>query len=286
MGLDSNYVHNDPLVRDFCDPAMDINTSIRIPECSNCEGEGNQNGVQISRVSDGWTWWCYRCQLKGKFFDIGGSPSDTLARLKRVRKMISKKYQKSVQLPDDFVKEVPDKFLQWLWGYELDGNDVIDNNMGFSEMWNRLIIPVYISGIYGNTPDDGRMVAWTGRTLAKVTPENPKWHTVREYGVKYIYFSLLRPDTDIIVLVEDVISAIKIWKAGYNAIALLTTYVPNELYLGLKKYNIKVWLDPDAVGKSMGFVSKFSAMGHTAKHLAYFKDPKDCPIKEIPGIVE
>ena len=126
---------------------MAINESIRIPECSNCEGEGHQNGVQITRVEDGWTWWCYRCRLKGKFFDIGGSPADTLARLKTIRKMIDKKYQKVCKLPDDFVTDIPDKFLQWLWSYELDGNDVIDCNMGYSEMWDRLIIPVYISGI-------------------------------------------------------------------------------------------------------------------------------------------
>lgn len=279
-------VRDDQLVFDFCDPALDIGQSIRIPECTNCQGQGHQNGVQITRVEDGWTWWCYRCSHGGKFFDIGMSPADTLNRIRHMRTLLAKKYQRNVKLPDDFTTDVPELALTWLWGYEVDGQDVIDHDMGWSERYERLIIPVYISGLYGDVSAKGKMIAWDGRYFGKDKTQG-KWHLVREFGIKYVYYSLVHPNTKILILVEDIISAIKMFKAGYSAVALLTTYVPNELYLGLKPYDLKVWLDPDAVGKSLKIVQKFNSVGVKARHIAYPEgDPKDCPLVDIPGLIE
>lgn len=274
----------DPLIQDFCDPAMDVGASIRIPECSNCQGQGHQNGVQITRIADGWTWWCYRCDHGGQVWAVGCSPADSLARLKHIRTMLDKKYQRECRLPDDVESDIPDYFLQWLWSYELDGNDVIDYNMVYSAMWDRLIIPVYISGIYGKSKATGRMIAWVGRTL-KESKENPKWHLVREYGIKYVYYSLAEPESDVLVLVEDCISAIKLHRAGFNSVALLTTYVPTELYYGLSPYTVKVWLDPDALGKSLDTVRRFNSVGIRARHVGYHADPKDCPYDEIHRVM-
>lgn len=271
----------DALVKEFCDPQMMVNQSIRIAECTECQGQGNQNGVQITRVADGWTWWCYRCERGGKVWDIGMSPVDSLKRLEYMRQQMHKKSQKNVSLPDDFTTDIPSAFLHWLWGYELDGDDVIEHNLGYSPSFHRLIVPVYISGIYGDKAAKGRMWGWTGRNIGKETKTNPKWHTVKEFGTKYIYFAVADPSTKVLVLVEDVISAMKIVKMGLNAVAVLTTWVPNELYIGLRPYDIRVWLDPDAVGKSMEIVRKFQAFGCTAKHIGYHADPKDCPKADI-----
>jgi hypothetical protein len=214
------------------------------------------------------------------------APADTLARIKRMRKMVDKKYQKEVKLPNDFVTDIPEFVLAWLWGYEIDPNDIIDHGMGYSERYDRLIIPVYHTGLYGNVPAKFHMIAWSGRYFGKDKTLG-KWHTVREYGRKYIYFSLAVPNQPILVVVEDIISAIKMFNAGYNAVAVMTTYVPNELYLGLKPYDVKVWLDPDALVKSLKVTQRFNAVGVKARHIAYPDgDPKDCPLADVQGLIE
>jgi len=277
----------DPIVEDFCDPAMLVNQSIRIRHCSTCALPVHQNGVQITRVADGWTWWCYRCEHGGKIYDIGCGPADTLARLKHMRELVDTRYQRECKLPDDVSSIIPDDFRNWIYSYELDDFTMTEYGMVYSDEWQRLIIPVYISGIYGKVEAVGKMIAWTGRSRKSLTEDDKKkWHLVREYGIKYVYGALLQPDTKILVLVEDMISAIKLHTAGYNVVCLLTTYVPNELYLGLKGYDVRIWLDPDAVGKSLKEVSKFSAVGIRTRHLAYHRDPKDCPFDDIPGIIE
>jgi len=277
----------DTLVADFCDPALDTGQSIRIPECSECEGEGNQNGVQITRVADGFTWWCYRCTRGGKVYDIGMSPEDTLKRLRHMRNLVAKKYSKTLELPEDFTTEIPQDFVTWLSGYELEPKDWEYHEMGYSPSYDRLIIPVYISGLYGDSTATGKMIAWTGRSTESLfKPTKDKWYLLRQWGIKYVYHALLQHRTDILILVEDMISCIKLWTAGYNAVALLTTYVPNELLLGLRNYDVRLWLDPDAVGKSMNFTSRFQSYGVPASWLHYHKDPKDCPYKEIPNVVE
>jgi len=285
MKKQKNSNVKDQLVEDSCDPQMMTGQSIRISECSGCVGEGHQNGVQITRVSDGWTWWCYRCSHGGKLWDIGMAPADSLKRLNHMRRMLDKKYSRKVELPEDFTTEIPSEFLQWLYSYELDHRDVIDYGMGYSPDHHRLIIPVYITGLYRNKLALGKMIAWMGRSLTD-TKTNPKWHMVREFGIKYVYYALCDPFSKTVVVVEDVVSAIKIHRAGYNAVALLTTYVPNELYVGLKGYNVKVWLDPDAQIKSIKAVQKFVAFGIPAQHLKYHMDPKDCPYDKIPSIVD
>jgi hypothetical protein len=238
-------------------------------------------------VADGWTWWCYRCEIGGKVYDIGQGPADALKRLQHMRELTAKRYQKVCSLPEDVTSKIPDDFRQWLHSYELDDLNITEYQMCYSDEWQRLIIPVTISGIYGPTEAVGRMIAWVGRSRESLSKDDPKkWHLVKEYGIKYIYSAMLHADTKILVLVEDMISAIKLHLAGYNVVCLLTTYVPNELYLGLKGYDVRIWLDPDAVGKSLKEVAKFSGVGITAKHLAYHRDPKDCPFDTIPNIIE
>lgn len=109
--------------------------------------------------------------------------------------------------------------------------------------------------------------------------------------VKYVdddspfLFSAEMADSMVIVVVEDAVSAMRVWQeTGLNAVALMGTNLstPNKLYLLNKYKRIVIWLDGDLPGYKAAIKIRNDLDGFCETRLIYSSsDPKDLKGHEI-----
>jgi hypothetical protein len=265
------------ILRDSLDYSMTTGDSIRVKECDLCIGQGNSPAVQISRKEDGFLWHCFRCNKSGFFADRGASPKQVQEIVKNAQ--VQKKTNRPAQvvLPADFTSEIPPKGLVQLYDLRIMDEDIERHEIGWSPSHKRIIIPVFK---YGKGPGGWakKMVGVMGRKLeGEPDSDKPKWWSQRNESVKHPRFVALAETTGFrkeIVIVEDIFSAIRISRIGYMSMALLTTYLPYELYPHLRGWNVKIWLDDDAYDKAVKYQAKLGAHGVSASTIFTVLDPK------------
>lgn len=281
-------------VRDALDYSMAEGESIRIRECWKCYGMGSSKAVQITRMHDGFIWYCFRCEVGGGFDNTGLTAGQAHRALEAALAGTDMKETKPrvVTMPPDFTKLNPQCLVE-LWKYDIEEEEVHERfNLGYSPVFQRLVVPVYRYGMHGTNGDRQtarRLVGLTGRDLTGT--HSSKWHTVRQSDIKHLVF-VAPPedypwDDDTIVLVEDPFSAIKVSMAGYLAVATLTTYVPYELYNSLTRFKrVIIWYDSDALSESFKHMKRLCSYGINASNRWGGEDPKYHSIPEIYGMIE
>jgi hypothetical protein len=193
-------------------------------------------------------------------------------------------------LPFDFQPFVPHRgeehggaipwvYCNHMWKYGLVEEEFYLYNVGWSKTWQRVIIPLYEYTFAGELPTR-KLVGWVGRdptwTKTHAAPDHPKWLTRAQRGARRYFMAPGDDPKGPVVLVEDAISAIKVWKAtDYTSIALLTTSVSNELMRKLRDRKIYLWLDPDQLANSVKIVCRMQELGLDAHNVHTTKDPKD-----------
>ena len=289
------------VLTEHLDYSRPVGWSTRAKECPNCEGTGNSPAVQITRKEDGWLWSCHRCRNAGQKHYSGFFP-DTKASPDEVKKIVAQmdnpKHKDNrpevVTLPEDMSSTLPPKALVYLYDRYFEPATIGRFGIGWSQQFRRTVFPVYkymtvrdqtskVDG-YAHMKQAKKLVGWTGRKLEDDTSEKPKWHSVRQRDIKHPRFIAPPEVWDTkkrVVLVEDVISAIRISCVGIMSIALMTTYLPYELYNVLRGWDVRVWLDDDAYDKSIGYFSKLNGNGVQAQSIHTKKDPKDLSPEEI-----
>lgn len=265
------------------DYSMSEGMSTRIRECLQCIGTGNSNAVQITRKSDGFLWHCFRCSLTGFVPDISASPSQVQQIIDQASKEKVDTRPERVTLPEDFSTTIPATALVQMYDLGITDRDLERHDIGWSRSHGRIIVPVYQ---YGKGPSGWakKLVGVLGRKLDTDEESKPKWWSVRQRDIKHPRFTSIPEKIvheKLVVFVEDVFSAIKVGNTGRICQALLTTYMPYELYPKLKGWNVIVWLDSDAYGKAVKYVAQLGANGITARAIHTTKDPKAYEPDEI-----
>jgi len=258
---------------------------------------GKDPALSVQRTEDGWIFYCHRCREQGFIGDKDKSPKEVSSMIKRLREQRPSKTLALVTLPHDFIplckdydaqvadyKEdpVPFKAYHSLWQYDIREEDIDHFNIGWSEGYNRVIIPIYEHGYYG--AEVGRkLIGWTGRELDCQTKEERRAKKIAKYLTRKqkkgdrIYFTAPgnKHFGDIFVIVEDVISAIKIWKAtGVTAVALLTSHLDSDLIKKCQGRNVLIWLDRNMLAKAIGYMTRFKQFGVNISNISTSKDPK------------
>lgn len=123
-----------------------------------------------------------------------------------------------------------------------------------------------------------------GRKLDDADKDKPKWWAVRQKDIKHPRFialpeALLYPKQ--VVIVEDIFSSIRVAAQGYISTALMTTYLPYEMYNVLRGWTVHLWLDADAHKKAIKYQSTLGANGIPSSVIYTAKDPKAYEDKEI-----
>lgn len=243
--------------------------------------EGKDKALGIMRTEQGWVWKCHRCGFAGR------KPARNLSPDKMVKWVNSLKnsYDKTqtldeIELPHDFTHKIPSRGLAWLFSFGITEEEIGKFNFGYSPYLNRLIMPVY---------HGAELVYWQGRNIGVINKKTaPKY--VNVYSKKGDnYFRVDTQKSDSIVLVEDIISAIKVGRVA-TAQALLYASLPQKTILNL--YNkegftkVYLWLDPDKWKEMSNTFRRYQSLGFNIRFVLTDKDPKyyeEPEIKEILG---
>jgi hypothetical protein len=236
-----------------------MGTVIGHEACPRCIKEGrDRSGDNLARYSDGGAY-CFNC---GYYILPNGLNA------------LSKETQETpnaISLPGGVSQILPERALEWLQKYSLTDHEIKLNNILWSEHLQRLIFPIIIS----NT-----LEGWIGRA---VDPNIiPKVYTRGKlHEITYILGNL---SSHTIVLVEDIISAIKV--AGtfeYSVSPLFGSHVSTKRLLTLRRYynNIVIWLDKDKEKESVKFAQKARDFGIKARSVITDNDPKTYSDNEI-----
>ena len=231
--------------------------------CPRCQANGrDRHGDNLAIYPDGSSY-CFSCGYTEN----------------RNRVFVKQNKQHSVELPRDLTWEIPIEAQKWLYKY-LTREDIVKYRISWSPYWEQIIIPIGLNG-------------YISRNFSK---DKPKWYF---RGIKPTDYILRTQDSDTVVLCEDIISGIKIHRAGYNAHVLFGTNIPMEgsrkLYnqfssLGVGKGigqgpRVRVWLDQDAQKKSLRSVLRLQTFFKDVRTISTQHDPKEYDIDQVREIV-
>lgn len=159
---------------------------------------------------------------------------------------------------------LPPFWKNWLAEKNINEKTIEKFNLQYDKLSKSLAYPVKISG---------KVIGYQLRDAAK------KIRTVRMIEDFPFLFEAKTNNSNFVVLVEDPISAMRIWQdSNFNAIALLGTNLTSatKLYI-LKNYlNVIVWMDGDIAGYSAArkITNDFSQYRETYTKFTRL-DPKD-----------
>lgn len=175
--------------------------------------------------------------------------------------------QSTVSLPKDFDYFLPDRASHWLNRWNLTITEKRKAKIGFSEKLDSLIFPVF-----GPSDQFGDPVYYQSRYFG-VDSKVPKWRTV---GSKEdtLYLPESHKD-DTIVMVEDIISAIKVSRVT-NCTPLCGSTASMALKLRLQRHyrRARVWLDADARLKGLETTLALNELGLRTTMIWTDHDPK------------
>ena len=198
----------------------------------------------------GWRYHCFSCEtmvggLKGFYpIDTISAPSETLLQLQSLLQAPAPDIiVRELVLPEDTTHNLPNIARRYMMKYGLTDEEIKLSRFGWSDTLERMIMPVYAGK---------ELLYWQGRNLGEITDERPKYKNVYLQGSRDVFAKfnclstdLCRPFRSTVVLVEAIVSAVKLSRHA-DSIALLGSYIPNTILSRIKKYKrVVLWLDPD-----------------------------------------
>lgn len=217
-------------------------TFVNFDSCPNCGSRDN-----LSRWSDGHAW-CFGC----KYYE----PARISSRLPQIEPVV--KENKLRALPEDSTTQLGAKGWQWLNKYGIRPDETRNFRWSDSEEWLIYII------------DDG---AWQARCFA----ENAKRKYLTFGPVSDILHIVGEPFGEKIVLVEDVLSAIKVGRF-VSAIPIFGSNVHLKTLVRLVQRfkHLVVWLDKDKANESVKSTHRASQLGfESTRSIISELDPKE-----------
>ncbi len=227
--------------------------------CPNC-GSSNNLAVYVDNE------YCFGCKYI-KFYNYHPR------RIENIKTTTDK----IVSLPYDVVPIIPAVADEWLRKYKLSVSELIKHRVVWSEMRNLLIFPYF--------GPDNYLFGYQGRYFGN-DPKHPKW--VGFGGFKRQNSYLVGPDKTKIVIVEDIISAIRLARKTSSS-CLFGSFVDYSKYINI--YNIYkpkeyiIWLDDDKKKESYLYSYNLNKLGIQSRVISTKLDPKCYSDSEIELIL-
>lgn len=170
-----------------------------------------------------------------------------------------------IRLPTDFNFAIPLTQKMWLHKYDLTEKEIRVNKIGWSFMNQYLIFPIY--------DKHNTLLMWVARNFKTDNRANsPKYITIGKKG-NILHILGNYPESNTLVLVEDLVSAIKIARIG-PTMPLFGAILSREQALNISKMykNIVFWLDKDKHSEAIKQSEKFA---HVFDHVGIVSTPED-----------
>lgn len=226
----------------------------RCPECAKLGKDTSRNNLAL--YSDGHSY-CYSC---GYYVT-----SSKIGRFLTKKQEVLEEHK--VLLPVDCDVSYPTIALDWIAKYELTKNDLYTHNVLWSESWKRLIFPYY--GPEG-------LLAWQGRYFGG--EKKGKWFS--QGNLKDVFHILGKGDE--IILVEDVVSAIKLSRFT-SALPIFGSSIGFKRFkrLAMLTKKVGIWLDFDKRKETILEQRRASLCGLESRVIYSEVDPKEIPYSLI-----
>lgn len=238
-----------------------------------CKEGNNNDRLYITNKGDVYVFYCHHCQSRGAL-------PVSRAAYKRAVRGAKECYHHSYMLPSDALTEPskwPVEALKWPLSAGLTFSEMAGLNLQYSKKLDRVCIPISYSGQY------------RGFLARRVGKEGPKYLARQNDRDNFIFHKHVT-DNNIIVIVEDVLSAYKISKAGYNTLALMGTHLTDSmLSLVSSNYNnYIIWMDNDNpdVKLAQASVKKQLGLYGGVRIVKTNSDPKSYTTDEIKSILK
>lgn len=220
---------------------MAINTQTHVNHRDCTAGMDRKKRLYIKRTPDAFLFYCQHCGYKGYYRTV-----DRLHRASHyvdhalVEKTSGHPLAELKQQLDELeherdINEWPVEARIWWLSYGLDQHDASLHNVQWDSFSHRLWMS--LGGV------------WQGRSF-DMSPSGNKYVTL---ATDDLGLSLICGDSDPeapTVLVEDMVSAYKVYKAGRNVLCLMGTKLApkNKAWLVERDRGVIVWLDDDEAG--------------------------------------
>lgn len=250
---------------------LPLNGSVQIECPENC-GSGEKLSVNHSH-KDYWCF-CYRCG----FTDREYKGKQTLAELQKIQELNKAAEQPlQLELPYDYSTDIPLEGRLWLYAAGLTEEQWRRHNIGYSRVLERVILPVYSA--------EGDLI-WL-QCRAVHYGQSPKYiQPARDRSTIMFSVSPDREDRDRVVLVEDILSAIRVGK-HIPTVSLLGTKITTAQAAVLGDYSrVTTWLDSDVAGRRGAYkIRKTLGLVTEVDNVVTEVDPKELSDKEIRTIL-
>jgi len=235
---------------------------------------GDGQKLLVENADNGFKAWCYRCSMSGFVPHPKPSLAERIAAL-RAAKDADEAEQADPRppMPANFDVGTWPSFAQvWLYKAGLSKPMIAERGIYWCDRIQRVVIPV----LNGST-----LCYWQARGFDDDRPKylNPKVD-------KPIYKSHRTGNSggerDLLVLTEDILSAIKVGQVC-EAWSILGTSMPDALPTLVSGRKVAVWLDPDGAGrKGAGKIYRaLSASGADVRVIRSDLDPKCYSLAKI-----
>lgn len=219
-----------------------------------CEACGSSDANAV--YSDGSTYCFSCCTYKGPT----KSPWDG-------KKVEEHPQKRILHIPEDISFEFPSHIVDWLGQYNLSVEDLIKHRIYYSKQRNQVVFVLPHISMHGEIG------------MIQVRNFNPNTSKYTNLGdredVMPIYKAKDVPDT--LIVVEDIISAICVSKAGFDGLPVLGSTMSLRKVALVKKLGyerIRVWLDSDKASSNISLASKLAMICDDVHSIVTDLDPK------------
>lgn len=250
------------------------------------ESPDYRSRLYVRRTNKGWEWYCHNCGKGGRRdysgLDLAKTCIDRadVCSTQRCKDGSVSELRQNLQWPErtNFTKEAWD----WLAKYGIRDYEITKYGIYYtSEYGGRIVLPLY--SVYGLLPRA------EGFQLRRVSGTGPKYITRLAEGVANAKWVCNVLESPTIVLVEDIVSAIKI--ARYRSVwAILGSpkHLPDShcFELAQEQKGVIIWLDRDKAVTGEGYCNRLRRIyGLKTAQIITDKDPKEHSDAEIQQLL-
>lgn len=233
---------------------------VRHDACPKCGSRDN-----LGVYKDGHQW-CFGCGYYKSGYQRISDRIET-GQLSRIQEFSNGSCS---SIPSDSDRNIGVESLRWIKQYGITNEEIEKNHILWSESKEQLIFPIY--------GGEGELLSWQARNFK----EGSKLKYFTSGRIDEVLHILSHEESDKIVVVEDMISAIKVSRHGTSMPLFGSHISPSRLNrLRLSFNGLVVWLDRDKAKEAYKASSRASLMGFKTKVIVTDKDPKELSDLEI-----